>query len=263
GVDIAAYLEKSSHMADFVSPYFGYLNMVDANGEEFVITDFETGIVSAYPKLGDAVTQTRNANGIFTVDGFRFMSDFEVPRANESAEPLLVRSFAFQEDGSLLSSDGVRIVGPYAKDVFLERTLSYKWNVDVDNCGGAYASMVQKLVDGIKEAYPTRNLESIFFGHEVLDGQVVPCLNVKISGTKAAVYYISYDSVSDEGLSFSVVGSNSQATTIEKKTMALNEYAKAVAGTAFVVSSSDLMCPEVLDIVEKGNPGNYMTVKVN
>ncbi|MDE6378867.1 MAG: DUF4302 domain-containing protein [Muribaculaceae bacterium] len=260
--DIQDYLERSAKACDFVSPYFGYLNMVAPDGEEFVVTDLETGVASAYPKQGDAVSQTRTANGIFTIGGFRFMNPFEVPRANE-IDNITVESFDFQPDGSLLSADGFKIVGPYASDVFLNKTLSYSWNIDLDDCGGNIASKVQTLVDGIKEAYPTRNLESVFFGHEVVDGELVPCVNVKISGTKAAAYYISYTSASEDGFAFEVIGSNSQASTIEKKTTALTDFAKALSGVTYTVSSSDIMMPEVLDIKDKSNDGNYMVVKVN
>lgn len=262
--DIQGLLEKTAHMADFVSPYFSYLNMVAPDGEEFVMTDFASGIVSVYPKLGDAVTQTRTGNGIFTVDGFRFMKALEVLRAEtRDSESLSIESFDFQPDGSLLSSDGVKIVGPYAVDVFTESTLDYKWDIDLENCSGAYASLIQTLRDGIKEAYPSRSLESVYFSHEVLNGEVVPCFNVKISGTKAAVYYIEYVSASADAISFNVFDSNSQASTIEKKTKALTDFAKAIAASTFTVSSQDVMVPEVLDVVDNSDSSNRMVVKVN
>lgn len=260
--DVQDYLERSSKVGDFVSPYFGYLNMIAADGEEFVLSGIETGVVSAYPKLGDEVTQTRTSNGIFTLDGFRFMFPFNVPRANEVDE-FTIQSFAFQPDGSLLSPDGDRIIGPYAYDVFLKSTLAYQWNIELDACGGNIASKLQTLVDGIQEAYPTRSLESVSFGHEVYNGELTPCISIKLSGAKAAVFYVSYSEASKDGINFNVIGSNSQAATFEKKTKALVDFANSISGITYDVASPDIMSPEVLEITDKQNSANKMVVKVN
>lgn len=261
-VDVRDYLDRSAEAGDFVSPYFGYVNMIAADGEEFVLSGLETGIVSAYPKLGDEVTQTRTSNGIFTVDGFRFMSPFEIPRSNGD-DKLAVQSFVFQSDGSLQSPDGDRIVGPYASDVFLERTLSYKWDVDLDACEGNVVSKLQALIDGIKEAYPSRSLESVSFGHNVYNSELTPCINVKLTGAKEAVFYISYTEASRDGISFNVVGSNSQAVTFEKKTKALSDFVNSLSGIAYDITSSDIMSPEVLQITDKQDSSNKLVVKVN
>lgn len=260
--DVADFLEKSSHVSDFISPYFGYLNLIAADGEEFVMSSLETAIPSVYPKSGDEVTQTRSGNGIFTLDGFRFMDTLEVPRANESADPILLDSFTFAQDGSLVDAVGSRIVGPYPLDVFMNETLNYSWAIDIDACSGAISDEVEALVAGIKEAYPNRSLESVYFGHAVYDGKISPCINIKISGAQAATYYIAYSSKSEDGVVFDVIGSNSQALTLEKKTMALNEFANALAGPSYLVSSDDIMSPEVLKINDKNNSNSYMVVKV-
>lgn len=262
-VDIADFLDRSVHVSDFVSPYFGYVNLVAADGEEFVMSDLETGIPSVYPKLGDAVTQTKSGNGIFTLEGFRFMNPLVVPRAEGSTlEPLTLNSFTFAEDGSLVSSEGDKIVGPYALDVFLNETMNYSWSVDLENCGGSISDKLGSLEAGIKEAYPKRSLESVTFGHSVYDGNLTPCISIKISGAQAAVYYISYTSKSAEGVTFDVIGSNSQALTLEKKTMALTDFANALAGQTYLVSSPDVMSPSVLTIAEKANANSFMTVNV-
>lgn len=262
--DAAAYLQKSVDAANCESSHFGYLNLIAPDGEEFVLTGFSSGVVSAYPKLGDAITQTRTSNGIFTTEGFRFMNPFEIAREeNSGLEDLTVETFAFQEDGSLLSPDGSRIVGPHAFDVFINNTLDYKWEIDLDDCSGEYATLVQTLKDGIKAAYPTRELESVYFGYDVLDGKTVPSLGVTIKGTKAAVYYLEYDSASPEAIKFNVTGFNSQASTIAKKTNAIAVFAEALSAISFRVSSEDVMKPDSLDVVDIANSNSYMVVKVN
>lgn len=260
--DIAEYLDKSSHMSDFISPYFGYLNLIAADGEEFVMSDLESGIPSVYPKSGDAVTQTKSGNGIFTLDGFRFMNPLEVPRANEAAEPIILDSFTFIDDGSMVNTDGMKIVGPYPIDVFLNRTLSYKWNIDLENCKGSFADDLNAVIEGIKDAYPSRTLESAYFGHEAVNGVLTPTLYVKMSGTKAAAYYISYTSASDDGISFNITGSNSQASTIEKKTKSLTQFAYALAGHTYMISSENIMSPEILSLSDKNNQNNSMLLNI-
>lgn len=261
GTDIAGFLERSSHVADFISPYFGYLNLIAADGEEFIVNGLESGIPSVYPKSGDEVTQTRSGNGIFTLDGFRFMKPLEVPKADELADPVLLESFAFAEDGSLVDAEGDRIIGPKATEVFLNKTMSYSWDVDLEACAGSIAEMVDALVSGIKEAYPNRSLESVYFGHSVYDGNLTPCINIKISGAQAAVYYIAYTSASDEGVAFEVEASNSQALTLEKKTMALKQFATSLASKTYLISSEDIMSPEVLKVSDRNDSGSYMVVK--
>ena len=260
--DVKDFLEASKKASDFLSPFFSYVNLINEDGEEFVMTELGSAKPSVYPKLGDEVTQTRSGNGIFTITGFRFMRPLEVPRADGSEEVVL-DSFKFQDDGSLLSADGKKIVGPYAFDVFTNKTLSYTWNFDLDNCTGSIKSGLQTLEDGIKAAYPTRSLESVYFGHEVLNGQVTPCLNIKLSGAKAAVFYLSYLQESKDGISFEISECNSQATTFEKKTKALVDFANSLSGQVYDIVSVDIMKPEVLEISDKQNASNKMVVKVN
>ena len=260
--DVQDYLDKSVKAADFLSPYFDYVNLIAEDGEEFVMTNFGSAIPSIYPRLGDPVEQTRSGNGIFSISGFRFMNPLEVPRAKGGTE-ITLQSFSFQPDGSLLSADGKKIVGPYPVDVFIEPTLDYTWNIDLESVSGSFADKFKSLTDGIKDAYPTRSLESVYFGHEVLDGEVVPALYVKISGAKAAVYYISYDSSLADDVKFSVVGLNSQASTFEKKTKALSDFANSLAGVSYVLTSGSVMAPEKIDIKEKANEANSMVVVVN
>lgn len=260
--DIQGYLQASSKAGDFLSPYFKYVNLIAEDGEEFVMTGLDTAIPSVYPKLGDEVTQTRSGNGIFTVSGFRFMKALDVPRASES-EDIVLESFEFQLDGSLLSPDGKKIVGPYAHDVFLNKTLSYSWYLDLENCGGSIAANIQTLVDGIKAAYPSRSLESVYIGHEVYDGAMSPCINVKLSGAKAATFYISYTQASKEGISFNVFASNSQAATFEKKTKALSDFANSLCSTVYDIVATDIMSPVILELTDKQNSSNKIVVKVN
>lgn len=259
--NVKDFLDKSAKVSEFISPHFDYLTMIAPDGEEFVINDFQTGVVSAYPKRGDAITQTRSSNGIFTLDGFRFMAPFEIPRAAEG-ESISVQSFSFQPDGSLLSSDGTHIIGPKPFDAFMNETLSYNWYIDTENCSGSFIGYLTELADGIKEAYPTRSLESVYFGHEVFNGQLYPSINVKLTGAKAATYYYEYTSTSEDGVTFKIVDSNSQAVNFAKKTQALRNFADNLAKHGYVISSDNIMAPEIIDLKDTQNSENKIKVKV-
>ena len=185
-----------------------------------------------------------------------------MPRDDESNQTLILSSFSFKEDGSLESSDGARIVGPYPTDVFVTETLDYTWKVDLGKAAGDFASMISTLSSGIVEAYPTRTLESIVFGFEVYDGDLKPTINVKLSGTKAATYYLDFISTSEDGVSYSVIGKNSQALTLAKKTEAIDVFVNRMVSYSYVITSEMLMAPEELKLSDSNNNLNSLTVDI-
>ena len=260
--DVEKYLSDVKASTDYFTPYVDYFNLVDANGEPFIVTGLNTGIVSVYPKNGDFVSQTRTGNIIFTTEGIRFMSPLEVPRADESEDPLVIETFKYQPDGSLLSDEGVKIVGPYATDMFLRESFDFTWIVDLDKATGEFAQMIDNFVAEVKKEYPSRNIESIYFGYDVNDGVTTPALNLKLSGTRAATFYITYTSTSHEGVTFRVDGMNSQALTFEKKTKAFSDFAEQMSKFTYVFSSPDIMRPVRLVVKDKNNDNNTMEVEI-
>lgn len=261
--DIKNYLEKTLTMDDFISPYFDHLNLTTAEGERFIIKGLDSGIASVYPFFGDEISQTRSGNVIFTVDGFRFMKPLEVPYADESIDPLTIETFSFKEDGSLISSDGNLIVGPYPIDVFLNETFDYTWNVDIESCSGSFETYMADLSKGIVEVYPTRSLENVFFSYEILEGTTLPALNVKLSGSRPATYYLNYLSKSEEGISYEIVDKNSQALTFGKKTDAIDVFAQKIVKHSFLLASDNIMAPEIIKVSDKDNSANTMFIEVN
>lgn len=260
--DVEQYLTDVKAVTNFIVPYFGYFNLIAADGESFIIKNLNSFIPSVYPKEGDEVSQSRSGNVIFTLDGFRFMQPLEVPRADESLDDLVLDSFSFQEDGSLLSPDGDRIVGPYDIDAFMFETFDYNWYVDLENLKGKFVNMVANLTDGIREAYPSRSLESIYFGYDIYDGQTWKTLNIKLSGTRAATYYLDITSAQKDNVAFNIAACNSQATTFAKKTKAIDDFADEVAKFNFSVSSEHIIDPVVLSLTSNADSNDSITVEI-
>ncbi|MCM1490903.1 MAG: DUF4302 domain-containing protein [Muribaculum sp.] len=256
------YLNSVKATTNFIVPYFGYFNLIAADGEGFIVKNLNTFIPSVYPKDGDEVSQSRSGNVIFTLDGFRFMEPLEVPRADESLDDLVLESFSFQEDGSLLSPNGDKIVGPYDIDAFMFETFDYNWYVDLENLKGKFVNMVANLTDGIREAYPSRSLESVYFGYDIYDGQTWKTLNIKLSGTRAATYYLDITSAQKDNVAFNIAASNSQATTFAKKTKAIDDFANAVADFNFSVSSEHIIDPVVLSLTSNADSNDSITVEI-
>lgn len=260
--DIQQYLADVAAVPQFIAPYFGYFNLLAADGEPFIMSALDTGIPSVYPKNGDEVSQTRSGNIIFTLDGIRFMSPLEVPRADESAGSILLETFKFQDDGSLLAEDGTKIIGPYPLDVFFYETFDYNWYFDLENARGALDNLVKTLAEDVVTAFPTRTLESVYFGYEVVNGETYKSLNVKISGTRAASYYLDFTSETEDNIAFQITGNNSQANTLENRVSSLANFVEEIAKLNYSINANDIMSPVVISLTDNSNSNNVITLKI-
>lgn len=266
-LDAEEYMQKVADATSFVSPYFDYFNLEGADGSLFIVQGIDTGVVSISPsekQNGDPVEQTRTGNVVFTPDGMRFMKALEVPKMvwtgeydedgnkiyKVSEDPFMAYEFKFQPDGTLMAEDGSRIVGPYPYDVFTFETFDYVWNVDLETVNGIFADSMEKLKAGIVAAYPAKTLESVYFGFDVDEGEAVPTLYVKLSGTKAAAFIMNYVKKTEEGIQFEVVSKNSNANALCKTIPALTDFVDVITSGVFVCSSDDIMKPEQIRITD-------------
>lgn len=260
--DVEKYLDDVKNVTDFIVPYFGFYNLISADGEPFIVRNLDNQIPSVYPKNGDEVSQTRSGNVIFTLSGFRFMDSLEVPRADESQEPLVLDSFTFQEDGSFATPDGDRLIGPTSIEALMMETFDYCWYVDLDKLKGQFVQLFANLEAGIKEAYPTRSIESVYFGYDVYEGETLKTLNVKISGTRAATFYLDVKTAEDNNFSYNILASNSQAATLSKRIPQLPVFADEMAKFSFSLSNDNIIAPVVVTMTDNIQNANQITVEI-
>lgn len=155
--DDREYMEKVSTMASNVfNKFFPKLIMVDGTGEKFVFTDVTPGwlggakgMIEAYPKEGDWVTQTASGNAIITEDGFRFRNPLGIERANSETDSIVVESFSIDADGSLVCKEdpSIRVnVGDFGPLMYEE---GKQWEMDVNSADGELAEALTSFTDKI------------------------------------------------------------------------------------------------------------------
>ena len=164
--DAQAYLENINTVAgNMFSEKFASLTLTDGvTGEKFVLTKTGDGLFDAYPMDGDAVMQTVSANAILTDKGVRFMTPFEIPRADADADPFVIESLALQPDGSLLAEDGSTVTAHAVSSLIL--SADYSWAFDFDAATGNYASSISLAKTQTKQYRSAFTFSSLVFSYD-------------------------------------------------------------------------------------------------
>ena len=263
--DVESYISEVQAVTSRFSSKFNDLTMTDADGKLYRVYDMNTGIPSIYPLDGDFVSQTVSGNGIFTLDGFRFMKPLEVKRADDST--FEITYLKFNEDGSL-SGDNVadlRCVSPLEN--ILRTDLS--WVVDVESLTGK----VKDLYDAANEAVVNKlsakdklGVTEFCFGS--VGGKLMPQLVTRL-GSRVCRDYLEYDYESDpagnvvpsDRLKFTIVGGNNTAVKYDGE---IPEYKalKDYLTREFIMTAQDLINPKVVSVADKSDPSSSFTLSL-
>lgn len=263
--DVENYMAEIKAVPNRFSKKFNDLTMTDVDGNLYRVYDMMTGIPSVYPLAGDAVSQTVSANGIFTLEGFRFMNPLEVKRADDSI--FEVTQLFFNEEGAM-SGDNVadlRCVSPMEN--ILRTDIS--WVIDDSSLEGkvkdlydvANAAIVAKLA-------PKDKLGVIEFCFGSVGGKLIPQLVTRL-GTRVCRDYIEYDSDKDEDgnvlpsdrFKFSIYDGNNTAIKYDGEIPEYKAF-KDYLTREFVVSAVNPICPDVMIFKDKADPSSAFSVSL-
>ncbi|MDE6480023.1 MAG: DUF4302 domain-containing protein [Muribaculaceae bacterium] len=264
-VDVQEYLEDVKDIPNRFSTRFNDLTMTDVDGNLYRVYDFGTGIPSIYPLAGDAVSQTVSANGIFTLDGFRFMKPLEVKRADDST--FEIENLYFNSEGAMNGDnvEDLRATSPLENLIRADLT----WTLDPESLSGKVKSLYDAANDALVSALTSKDtLGAIDFTYASVAGKIVPQLVTRI-GTRICRDYIEYDVqtdandnvVSSDQLHFSITGGNNTALKYDKEIPAYKAFKDYLTGY-FLMTVSDPMCPEVIILTDKNDNSSSCSFKV-
>lgn len=174
-----------------LNPSIPYMVMTDTEGNRYKVSDICSGIPSIFPLSGDSITQTVSANGIFTLDGFRFMQPLEVKKAN--GDTFEIEDLYFNENGTMSGQN----ISDFSVSSPLEFMISQNMNWDFDK---------ESFTGKMKTLYDTANAEienklsskylmgAMEFSWTKKNGQQI----VTRLGSQICRDYIGYDADFDE-----------------------------------------------------------------
>lgn len=141
------YLSKIKEVSTKVlNPGLSYMIMTDNDGNRYKVSDICSGIPSIYPMTGDPVTQTVSGNGIFTLEGFRFMQPLEVKKADGSTFEIC--DIYFNDKGTMSGENIADFSAPSPLEIFLAQDLT--WTVDKDSFTGKIKSLYDEAYQEVK-----------------------------------------------------------------------------------------------------------------
>lgn len=263
-VDVESYMAEVKAVPSKFSKTFNDLVMTDADGKRYRVYDMYTAIPSIYPLDGDAVSQTVSANGIFTLEGFRFMNPLEVKRADDST--FKIENLYFTSEGAMNGDniEDLRAVSPLEN--IMRRDLT--WTLDPESLSGK----IKDLYDAANVALVAHltnkdKLGNVDFTYANNAGKLVPQLVTRI-GSRVCRDFIEYeaeyldngDIVPSNDFHISVTGSNNTSAKYEGEVPEYKAFKNYLAGN-FVLSVKNPLIPDVVTLTDKNDASSHVDFK--
>lgn len=263
--DVQTYLSDVKDVPARFSKKFNDLTMSDSDGNLYRVVNMNTGIPSIYPLTGDAVSQTVSANGIFTLDGFRFMEPLEVKRADDSVFEL--NKLFFAQDGSMNGENvsDLRAISPLENIIRADLI----WTIDPESLAGKVKTLYDAANSALVDHLTAKDkLGDIDFTYASVGGNIVPQLVSRI-GTRICRDYIVYDFAEDsfgnvvasDKFHFSIEGGNNTAARYDGEVPAYKAFKDYLAGH-FTMTVNDPLIPDVITLHDDSDPSSSFSVKV-
>ncbi len=270
--DDEAYFEQiNSMLATTNITKFPDLILRGADGENYVVNDIATQVVTFYPQASDwrdRVAQTVSGNAIATLNGFRFVEPVELINSKDG-KTLTVQHFELQTDGSFLcTDDGVSRITclPYTE---LFNSSDYVWTSDRTDLGGRFQTLLDEIVEGLKglSARNRPNWVDMVFMYDDVDKTMV----MRIAGHKVendrvgqADFFVDAPTINSDvqfKLNFNG-GHDNTATTYLNRAPALQTLIDYMGSTTFTISSPSAVNPSRLKVTSDSDPNDYFWVDV-
>lgn len=263
--DVKKYLEDIKDVPNRFSKKFNDLVMIDGDGNKYRVYDMNTAIPSIYPLDGDAISQTVSANGIFTLDGFRFMKPLEVKRADDSTFELT--SLSFTDEGVMTGDNVADLRAISALENIVRSDLT--WTLDVESMTGKVKVLYDAANAALVAALSQKDkLGATDLTYGSVAGKVVPQFVTRI-GTRICRDYIEYDIEKDEfdniipsdRLHFSIIGGNNTSIKYDAEVPAYKTWKNYMTGN-FIMTVNNPMIPDVVTFTDAEDPSSSFSMKV-
>ncbi len=263
--NVEQYLADVKNVENRFSSKFNDYTMTDVDGNLYRVYDMYTGIPSIYPLSGDAVSQTTSGNGIFTLEGLRFMEPLEVKRADDSSFEVTQLFFT---DNGVMNGENVtdlRATSPLENIIRADLT----WTLDPESLSGKVKTLYDSANDALVAHLTDKDrLGDTDFTYASAAGIIVPQLVTRI-GSRICRDYIEYDYEVDKNgnvvpsnnFHFSVTGGNNTAQRYDGEVPAYKAF-KDYLGGNFTMSVNDPLNPTVITLVDNSDSSSSFSVVV-
>lgn len=262
-----AYLDEVANIPNTkFSSKFNEMELIDAEGNHFRLYNIYTAFPSIYPLDGDEVTQTVTGNGIFTLDGFRFMEPLEVRRADEST--FLIGKLYFNEEGSMTGENVSDLSSISALENIIRQDMT--WKIDPESLTGKVKSLYDAVNVEIAANISAKDaLGDIDLTYGLVTGVTTPQLVTRI-GSRICRNYIEYSAPVDETtglvipsdqLHFSIVGGNNTASRYDDELPAYKAFKDYLCGQ-FSMTVNNALVPDVITLIDNSDSSSKFNVIV-
>lgn len=263
--DIKDYLDKVSKVPNRFSSKFNELELIDNDGNHFRAYNMHTGIPSIFPLDGDEVMQTVTGNGIFTLDGFRFMDPLEVTRADGSS--FEIDKLYFTEEGAMQGENvsDLRSISSLQNVVREDMT----WTIDTESLSGKVKTLYDEANAAIVAALSAKDaLGNIELTYGLVSGVSTPQLVTRL-GTRICRNYIEYTAPVDENtgrvipsdqLHFAIVGANNTANRYDSEIPAYKVFKDYLCGN-FTMTVNNPLVPDVITVIDNNDSSSSFKLK--
>lgn len=262
-IDPETYLSNVKKISsEILNPGLSYMIMTDNDGNRYKVSDICSGIPSIYPMTGDPVTQTVSGNGIFTLDGFRFMQPLEVKKADGST--FEIDYIYFNENGTMSGENIADFSAPSPLEIFLAEDLT--WTIDKDSFSGKVKSLYDIANSEIKDKLGDKYLiGAIDFTWSKSSGyQLVSRLGSQICRDyyDPSVERDEFDNIiPSDDLHFEFSRGNSVSDNYNARVPSYKEF-KDYFQSNFKLVIDDALSPTMITLTDKDDPASSFSVRL-
>ena len=193
--DMKAYMEAYKKIeSSLFCKEISNLTLRNLDGEDYVVTGCHTGVMSIYPKDGDAVDQTRKGNFIITDSGIRFREPLVFE--NAAGEEKTFEEFKFVGNYSLalVGNENVVLNAGSFENIMMNNLRN--WKVDLKSLTGDYKIWLDDFNAQLKDLYKynSASLSDMSFDYDVASKSYVVRLYMRISsrGYETNRFYVTF-----------------------------------------------------------------------
>lgn len=180
--DVKAYMDAYKEIEqNLFCKEISNLYLKNLEGENFIVSNSQTGIMSISPENGDAVDQTRSSNFIITPEGIRFMDPFVIEGAD--GNQIELNEFKFGDGYTLLpvGMEAATLSAGSFEDVLKLNKCS--WRIDTKSFDGNLKSIMSDFTQQLKTLYKynSASVQEMYFDYDKSSKSYILRLIVKIS----------------------------------------------------------------------------------
>jgi len=262
-VDTEYFNEIDSMIANVSVDKFPKQMLRGADGNDYIITNFDTQIPSFYPKKAtylEIPSTTVTATCVVNTTGFRLMTPLQLINFDHGST-LTIQRFNQQADGSFLSADdGVSRITSLPLAELVADTI-FTWELDLNNLSGDFVTMVEDIATNLKLKPLRLTLRSMTITYDLTN--TVRAFTIK-GGTNTAQFYMDPTTQNSEtSVNFHLNGgANKNGETFLKNVPQIQTLLDYLNNNTFELSSDSAINPSTIKVTNTADENSYFYITV-